>query len=194
MCGTIWCKTGNHWKKNCRFFLFFLAFQDSRSYIVTCLSWQTVVYSRLLTISYQKISVSFKKLKLCPIVDISNNLHIWIFGNFLSATPFSMETYSRNANISKLKIFKFARKVLFTKIKIKQWNHVIPSTRGFFNFFFAITQTWLIAIKRGTLWPVSRRFKSMETLVEPCVFFQRDVWKALLKGAEITRGDASDDK
>jgi hypothetical protein len=149
---------------------------------------------RLLTISYQKISVSFKKLKLCPIVDISNNLHIWIFGNFLSATPFSMETYSRNANISKLKIFKFARKVLFTKIKIKQWNHVIPSTRGFFNFFFAITQTWLIAIKRGTLWPVSRRFKSMETLVEPCVFFQRDVWKALLKGAEITRGDASDDK
>jgi hypothetical protein len=50
--------------------------------------------------------VTFRGLCHPPFVKVSkNNLQIWIFGKFLSATPYRMETYCGSANVSKLKIY-----------------------------------------------------------------------------------------
>jgi hypothetical protein len=78
-----------------------------------------------------KISVSFKKfeaLSNCrwlwhlPFVQVSNNnLQIWIFGNFLSATPFSMETYGGSANVSKLKIYYNLQVKCYSPYLKKTW-------------------------------------------------------------------------
>jgi hypothetical protein len=76
-----------------------------------------------------------------------------------------METYGGKSNVSKIKIYGFPGKVLITKLKKNHGESLLVPIKRIFLVFPCDNSNVSYREKRGTLWPVSRRVKSKETLV-----------------------------
>jgi hypothetical protein len=139
-------RTRKPYEKNKNFFFLFCLFSVFNQLNWSCCGHSSLLFSlHFYGITTLALLVNYSTLKkfetlpncrwLChlPFVKVSSNhLQIWIFGNFLSATPFSMETYSGSANVFKLKIY-FRVKNYSPWFKKKPLGKlVILSTRRFF--------------------------------------------------------------